>query len=224
MTADEFKQLEENLWQTADTLRANSDLKSSEYATPVLGMIFLKFADNKYTQYENAILDEYKKFKGPRREKKIHEIAIEKCAFYLPEHARFSYLANLPEEKDIDKAMKDAMAAIEEYKPELEGVLPQDELELFDVLKKEKMTQKEEKKVKLAARHLLKRLVQEHPRILIQDWYKDSQTQEKVKRAMEDTLDHDLPESYDRKVFKEKCDSLYTLVYDYATRGEKWAA
>jgi len=127
MTADEFKQLEENLWQTADTLRANSDLKSSEYATPVLGMIFLKFADNKYTQYENAILDEYQKFKGTRREKKIHEIAIEKCGFYLPEHAKFSYLANLPEEKDIDKAMKDAMAAIEEYKPELEGVLPQDE-------------------------------------------------------------------------------------------------
>lgn len=127
MNADEFKKLENDLWQTANTLRANSDLKSTEYSTPVLGMIFLKFADNKYSQYENDILDEYKKLKGTRREKKIHEIAIGKCGFYLPEHARFNYLLNLPEEKDIDKAIKDAMAAIEEYKPELEGVLPQDE-------------------------------------------------------------------------------------------------
>jgi len=53
MTSEEFKELEDNLWQTADTLRANSDLKSSEYATPVLGMIFLKFADNKY-RYTHA--------------------------------------------------------------------------------------------------------------------------------------------------------------------------
>jgi len=104
-----------------------------------------------------------------------------------------------------------------------EGLSP-DELELFDVLKKEKMTQKEEQKVKLAARHLLKRLAQEHPKVLVQDWYKDAQTREKVKQAMEESLDHDLPESYDRKLFKKKCDSLFNLVYEYAVKGEKWAA
>jgi hypothetical protein len=52
LTPEELKQLEDNLWQSADTLRANSDLKSSEYSTPVMGLIFLKFADNKYRQYE----------------------------------------------------------------------------------------------------------------------------------------------------------------------------
>jgi len=108
MPSEEFKALEDQLWQTADKLRANSDLKSSEYATPVLGMIFLKFADNKYSQYEDDILAEYSKLKGTRREKKIHEIAIDKCGFYLPEHARFSYLLNLSEEKDIDAAIKEA--------------------------------------------------------------------------------------------------------------------
>ena len=45
MTSEELKYLEDTLWQTADTLRANSDLKSTEYSTPVLGLIFLKFAD-----------------------------------------------------------------------------------------------------------------------------------------------------------------------------------
>ena len=65
--------------------------------------------------------------KAPAGGKPFSEIAVEKCGFYLPDHARYDYLLNLPEEKDIAKALKDAMAAIEEYKPELAGVLPQDE-------------------------------------------------------------------------------------------------
>src|SRR5688572_14838174 len=126
MTRDELKRLEAQLWSAADNLRANSDLKSSEYATPVLGLIFLKFADNNYRIHEADILAEYQKLKGTRREKKISEIAIEKCGFYLPDHARYDHLLNLPENKDIAAALKEAMKAIEEYKPELEGVLPKD--------------------------------------------------------------------------------------------------
>ena len=127
MTKDQLKQLETDLWSAADNLRANSDLKSSEYATPVLGLIFLKFADNNYRRHEADIIAEYQKLKGTRREKKLSDIAIEKCGFYLPDHARYEHLLNLPEEKDIAKALKEAMKAVEEYKPELEGVLPKDE-------------------------------------------------------------------------------------------------
>lgn len=127
MTSDKLKQLEDDLWRSADTLRANSDLKSSEYSTPVLGLIFLKFADNKYRRHEREILQEYAKLKGTRREKSISDIAIEKCGFYLPDNARYDYLLKLPEEKDIAKAIKEAMKDIEKYKSELAGVLPQDE-------------------------------------------------------------------------------------------------
>jgi len=127
MTSEQLKKLEATLWQSADTLRANSDLKSSEYSTPVLGLIFLRFADNKYSQYEQEIDAEFNKLKGTRREKPIHEIAIEKCGFYLPPEARYDYLLNLPEKEDIAKAIKKAMALIEEHKPELKGILPQDE-------------------------------------------------------------------------------------------------
>ncbi len=88
MTTDELKKLEATLWQTADTLRANSDLKSSEYSTPVLGLIFLRFADNKYSAQEAAINAEFEKLKGKRNERPMHEIAIEKCGFYLPKEAR----------------------------------------------------------------------------------------------------------------------------------------
>jgi type I restriction enzyme M protein len=127
LTPAELKKLEANLWQSADMLRADSGLKSSEYATPILGLIFLKFADNKYSQYEAEIQQEFKKLQGGRREKPIEEIALEKCGFYLPDYARYDHLLALPEEQDIAKALKTAMETIEKYKPELVGVLPQDE-------------------------------------------------------------------------------------------------
>jgi len=127
MLSEQLKDLEQTLWQTADTLRANSDLKSTEYSTPVLGLIFLKFADNKYSAFENEIQKEFEKLKGTRRERKIDEIALEKCGFYLAPKARYNYLLNPPEEEDVAKAIKDAMASIEKYKTELKGILPQDE-------------------------------------------------------------------------------------------------
>ena len=114
MNKEQLKKLEADLWRAADALRANSDLKASEYSTPVLGLIFLKFADNKYKQYEVEILAEYQKHKGKRTERAISDIAIEKCGFYLPDLARYDYLLSLPEEKDIAKALKHAMQQIEE--------------------------------------------------------------------------------------------------------------
>jgi type I restriction enzyme M protein len=131
MTRDQLKKLERDLWAAADKLRANSDLKASEYSTPVLGLIFLKFADNKYRQFEDAILAEYQKLKGTRRERSLQDIAVEKCGFALGPQARYDYLLNLPEKEDIPKAIRSAMASIEASKPELLGVLPQQEYDRF---------------------------------------------------------------------------------------------
>jgi len=127
LTTEAIKQLENDLWAAADNLRANTDLKSTEYATPVLGLIFLKFADNNYRRAEKAINDEFAKLSGTRMEMPISQIAISKCGFYLPDHARYDYLLNLPEQEDVAKRIKEAMQDIEKYKPELEGVLPKDE-------------------------------------------------------------------------------------------------
>lgn len=127
MNREQLKQLENDLWSAADNLRANSDLKASEYGTPVLGLIFLKFADINYRRYEAEIKAEFKKLQGGRREKPIQEIAVAKCGFYLPEHARYSYLLDLPEDQDIAKTIEEAMESIEHFKPELKGSLPKDE-------------------------------------------------------------------------------------------------
>jgi type I restriction enzyme M protein len=127
MNTEQLKELEKNLWSAADNLRANTDLKSTEYATPVLGLIFLKFADNNYARKEQEINEEFAKLSGTRREKPIDKIAISKCGFYLPPHARYDYLLELKESENVAKAIKLAMEDIEKYKPELEGVLPKDE-------------------------------------------------------------------------------------------------
>lgn len=136
MTTEELKKLEDDLWTAATRMRADSDLKLSEFATPVLGLIFLKFADNKYSAVEDEIKAELKAQENSRRQREIHEIAIEKCGFYLPKESRYDHLLNLPEKEDIAKAIKHAMSEIERYKPELKDTLPQDEY--YDLTRTEK--------------------------------------------------------------------------------------
>jgi type I restriction enzyme R subunit len=116
------------------------------------------------------------------------------------------------------QAMKD-----EDERPIREG-LTKDELELFDLLKKDKMTQEETKKVKLAARSLLHRLLNQPPKVLVQDWYRDSQSRKVVRATVEQVLDQSLHDSFDRIVFKEKCDNVFDMMLDYASQGRKWAA
>jgi type I restriction enzyme R subunit len=102
--------------------------------------------------------------------------------------------------------------------------LTEDELELFDILKKEKMTRDEEKKVKLAAKSLLHRLLEEHPKVLIQDWHKDTQSQARVKAVVEKVLDDTLPKTYERNIFQTKCNNAFQLIFEYTSKGLKWAA
>jgi len=128
MTGEQLKDLEDNLWQAADKLRADSGLKANEYATPILGLIFLRFASIRYNRVKPEIDAELKaQGKDSRLQQTVDEIAIAKCGFYLPEEAQYDYLLNLPEEADIAKAIKEAMEQIEKYKPELLDSLPKDE-------------------------------------------------------------------------------------------------
>jgi type I restriction enzyme M protein len=127
MSKEQLKDLEEKLWKAADKLRADSDLKASEYSTPILGLIFLRFASIRFNQVLPEIEKEYEEKKGKRTEETIQNIAIRKCGFYLPEEARYDYLMKLPNETKFDEAIKNAMQLIEDNKPELVGTLPKDE-------------------------------------------------------------------------------------------------
>ncbi|MBC2698863.1 MAG: SAM-dependent DNA methyltransferase [ANME-2 cluster archaeon] len=112
-------EIEKRLWEAADELRANSKLKSSEYSTPVLGLIFLRYADHKFTIARQELEG---KSTGRRTIGKADYQA--RGVLYLPEAARFSTLLNLPEGEDIGKVINDAMRAIEADNEELRGILP----------------------------------------------------------------------------------------------------
>jgi len=111
---------EKRLWDVANKLRANSKLSASEYSTPVLGLIFLRYADFKFTNKQKEF--EVKAKKPGRQIGKLDYQA--EGVLYLPEKARYSYLLNLPEGSDIGQATNDAMHLIEKENTDLKGILP----------------------------------------------------------------------------------------------------
>lgn len=128
MTSEQLKKLEDDLWKAADKLRVDSGLKASEYATPILGLIFLRFASIRFNKIKPQIDAILKAQEGNSRLQLSEiDIAIDKCGFYLPPHAEYSYLLGLPESEDLALKIKEAMLSIEEYKPDLKDSLPKDE-------------------------------------------------------------------------------------------------
>ena len=84
MTDKELKKLKDDLWHSADILRAGAHLAANKYGQPILGLIFLRYADILYKQYKEEIEEKYNKRKGTRMEKSMKDISIEVCGFYLP--------------------------------------------------------------------------------------------------------------------------------------------
>jgi type I restriction enzyme, R subunit len=113
---------------------------------------------------------------------------------------------------------------IEELKKEQERSsllgLTEEELEIYDLLiKYKKLTQTEEQKVKLAAKNLLNKLLLDKSDLLVVDWYKDERTTSKVRTAILDSLDQDLPDSYEKDFFNIKTDHILSLFIDKAIQG-----
>jgi len=115
----DLSELEASLWDVADELRANSGLKSSEYGTPVLGLIFLRFADAKF----KAARERIEAQASARRTIGPSDYQA-RGVIYLTEAAGFDHLLSLPESADLGKAISDAMRAVEAHNPDLAGVLP----------------------------------------------------------------------------------------------------
>ena len=120
-----IQRLEGDLWQSADDLRANSKLTASEYSMPVLGLIFLRHASNRFNAYLPDIaagIDP--KVPASRREALIKLGFQGKAAIYLPEAARFEHIASLPTGANVGEAIDAAMDSIEAEHEVLQGALP----------------------------------------------------------------------------------------------------
>ena len=126
----DIKKIEGDLWEAADQLRANSKLTASEYSMPVLGLIFLRHAYNRFLIAKEKIEENLPSRGGIKRPVKKEDFESQ-SAIFLPEEARYDYLLNLEEVKDIGSAINDAMISIEKEYDNLQGSLPKN-YNIFD--------------------------------------------------------------------------------------------
>ncbi|MEO6671012.1 MAG: HsdR family type I site-specific deoxyribonuclease [Ferruginibacter sp.] len=121
--------------------------------------------------------------------------------------------------------LKEAQELSEEEQRAAKNEMTEGEQELFDLIKKEKLTKEEEKSVRLAAKTLLDKLFDAKNKILIQEWHKEKATREKVKREIQVVLEEYLPkQSYDRVIFAQKVDVAFQHFYEMAEVGGGIAA
>ena len=134
-----IKKLEDDLWESADLLRAGSKLTSQQYCMPVLGLIFIRYAYSRFKKVEAELMKD-----RPVRKGRMMPITAadfkEKSALYLPEQAQYSYLLNLPENvsaanlttadgrqlHSLGEAVNHAMELIESQSEQLVGILPKE--------------------------------------------------------------------------------------------------
>ncbi|MBV8107198.1 MAG: SAM-dependent DNA methyltransferase [Hyphomicrobiales bacterium] len=119
MAADNGE-IERRLWAVADQLRANSGLKPSEYSRPVLGLLFLRYADGRFAEAEKALQPR----PGSRLGAPTPDAFKARGVIYLTPEARFSHLLKLPEGANLGRALNSAMDDIERHNPDLSDALP----------------------------------------------------------------------------------------------------
>ena len=175
-------------------------------------------------QYKAIEIDDMKAFI-----QRMLEIMINKNVTRIKFSERFKniidqYNAGGSENEDYyEKLLK----LIEDMKQEdkrasTEG-LTEEELEMFDLLSKGRdLTKDEERKVKLAAKNLYKKLTDEKKNLFIVDWYKDEQASATVKDAISSSLDADLPQSFDKAAFESKINLLLNHFVDMAVQHYGW--
>ena len=125
-----IEKFEADLWKIADNLRANSNLASNEYFMPILGLIFLRHATNRYYAALAEIEDDKASGKMPARPL-VEADFTRRRALMLPEVARYDVLLEKPKDGGLGAAVTAAMQAVEDNFPPLTGQLPK-EYERFE--------------------------------------------------------------------------------------------
>ncbi len=121
------RKFEDRLWNAADNLRANARLKSSEYAAPLLGLFFLRYASNRFNAIKSQANQEFEASKDNRNSETIEEVYKRLCGFYLPESSRYETLLNLKGEDNAQEAVIEAMDQFEKLNPNAGVTLPKND-------------------------------------------------------------------------------------------------
>src|SRR5262249_44780234 len=118
--ASDIGEIDRRLWNVADQLRANSGLKPSEYSRPVLGLLYLRYADGRFIEAEKQLQPR----PGSRLGAPGPDAFNARGVIYLTPEARFSHLLALPEGANLGRALNQAMEDIEKHNPDLADALP----------------------------------------------------------------------------------------------------
>lgn len=221
-TEESTQELSEN-WSIPGGYKINANKKSINLASFDIEKLKEEFPDKKHKNIEIADL---RAFIENKLEKMLDENVtrapfLERLQAIIDKYNSGGQLT--------ENYFNDLVDFVDQLKDEdqrhIELGLTEAELELFDLIRKEKLSKPQEQAVKNAAKHLLKRLREEQPKVLVQDWFRDSETKEKVKSAIEEVLDKDLPqEPYGRKEFAEVSNKIFDHVYVQASLGRGWVA
>ncbi len=182
--------------------------------------------DFKQAQYKNVEIADLRAFLDKKLQDMLKQNSTRRDFAERLQEIIENYNAGSSAVDETFAQLLEEMAALkEEESRHIRKGLTEDELEIYDLLCKENMSQAEEKKVRMAAKALLKRLTEEKPKVLVQDWYKDSQTRLAVRDEVGAVLDAHLPEeSYDKDLFLLKRDRVFELTLDLAINHQRWAA
>lgn len=131
-----IRKLEADLWESADLLRAGSKLTSSQYCMPVLALLFLRYAYNRFKMVEAELLKNRPSRGGRVMPVEPSDFAA-KSALYLPREAQFDYLVNLSDDQPLGEAVNHAMTLVEEQSEQLTGILPKSYTMFSDELLRE---------------------------------------------------------------------------------------
>jgi len=173
-----------------------------------------EFKEKKHQHIEFADLSQFMQIqlRQMMRDNKTRGSFLERFEKIIDEYNSGS----LSIEEAYEQLTREAENLSEEQNRAAREGMNEEELELFDLLKKENMTKAEKQRVKLAAQTLLKRLKKGKDTVLIRSWYKHLESQEKVRREIQVVLDQNLPDSYDRQLFSEKTDVIFQHFYNQA--------
>ncbi len=223
--------LEKNLWDADDELRANSKLRAADYSIPVLGLIFLKYADHKFAHATEQFQAQAEKSQRRRRteaEKLRGTINAKLQRLIRRNRSRVNYQQEFQRlidaynagssntEAFFDQLVDLAQRLNEEEQRHIREELTEEQLAIFDILTRPDMhlTAKQERRVKKIARDLLTTLSTEK---LILDWRKRQQSRAAVRLAIEDILYDHLPDPYTPELCTQKRDDIYQHIYDNYT-------
>lgn len=182
--------------------------------------------DFKQAQYKNIEIADLRAFLEKKLQDMLNQNSTRRDFAERLQEIIDNYNAGSSSVDDVYAQLMEEMAALkDEESRHIRKGLTEDELEIYDLLCKENMSPAEEKKVRMAAKALLERLTEEKPKVLVQDWYKDSQTRLAVRDEVGAVLDEHLPEdSYGKDLFLLKRDKVFELTLDLAINHQRWAA